>query len=74
VRWHTECVDVVLLAELSKLKGLVAFMTIKDKQPMRPNHLALCMLDEVLQPLNSKFVGCPDVVANCNNIVLVPGR
>jgi hypothetical protein len=49
-------------------------MTIKDKQPMRPNHLALYMLDEVLQPLNSKFVGCPDVVANGNNIVLVPGR
>jgi hypothetical protein len=79
VRWHTECVDVVLLAEVSKLMRLVALIAIKDKQPTRSNPLALCVLNKVLQPLNSKFVSCPAVVTNCNSLVLwyvllVPGR
>jgi hypothetical protein len=37
-------------------------MAIKDKKLMHPNLLALCMLNEVLQPLNSKFIGCPAIV------------
>jgi hypothetical protein len=47
VRRHAERVDVVLSIELLKFKRLVALIAIKNKQPTRPNHLALCMLNEV---------------------------
>jgi hypothetical protein len=53
VRGHTESEDIILLAELLKLKRLMTLMAIKDKQPASSNCLALCMLDKVLKPLNS---------------------
>jgi hypothetical protein len=44
--------------------------TIKDKLPMSSNHLILCMLDEVLRPLDSQLIGCPAVVADSKYSVL----
>jgi hypothetical protein len=48
VRQHVERIDIILLAELLKLKRVVALIAIKDKQPARPNYLTIYMLNKVL--------------------------
>ena len=48
MRWHAESIDIILLAELLKLKRLVAVIAIKDKQPTRTNYLPVCMLNKVI--------------------------
>ena len=76
---HAERVEVNFQAELLKLKGIVALMAIKDEQPTRANYLTLCLLDDVLYPLNSYLFGRPAVVADNDSPVaweflFVPGR
>jgi hypothetical protein len=60
VRQHAEYIDIIILAELLKLKRLVSLMPIKDEQPRCPNYLALCTTDKILQSLNSNLL----IVAN----------
>jgi hypothetical protein len=79
VRQHAERKDIVLLAKLLKLKRVVALIAIKDKQLTRSNHLAICMLNKVLQPLNSYLVSRPAIIAYSDSpvaqdVFLVPGR
>jgi hypothetical protein len=69
VRWYTQRVDIVLLAKLLKLKGVVALMTIKNKQAMGANCMCLYIGVKVLQLLNSKLVSCLSIIADCNCLV-----
>ena len=48
MRRHTERIDIVLLAELLKLKQLMALMAINNKQAMRAYSTSLRVSVEVL--------------------------
>jgi hypothetical protein len=69
VRRHAKRVDIVLFAELPKLKKVVALIAIKDKQPTRSNYLAFCVLNKVLQLLNSYLVSRPAVVGDGDSLI-----
>jgi hypothetical protein len=54
-------------------------VAIKEEQLTRPNYLTLCMLNKVLQPLNSKLVSRLTVVTKTDSLIsqyilLVLGR
>ena len=77
---HAESNNLVLLAVLLELERVVALVAVDNEQSILSNTSPLCMLVEVLQPLETKLVRRPAVLRDCNNpvvrsaILLVLGR
>ena len=77
---HTESNNVILLAIKLKVGRVVAFMAVKDKQPICSSCTTFSMLVKVLNPFQASFIGRPAVVANSDAPIhwqltaFVPGR
>ena len=48
---YIECNDIILLAVLLELGGVVAFVTVENQQPVRALCSRRCMVIEMLDPI-----------------------
>jgi hypothetical protein len=79
VRRHAESNDLVLLAVLLESKRVVSVVAVDNEQMILSNTSPLCMLVEVLQPLDTKLIRRLVVLKDCKNpvtrqTILVPSR
>jgi hypothetical protein len=56
VRWHAEGEDLVFKAVVLEILVEMALVAIKNKQPVHPHLVHLCMRVKMLQPLKSEHV------------------
>ena len=67
---HAESNDLLLFAVLLELKGVMALMSVNNKQPVLSYSTLLCMGIEVFQPLETNLICGPTVLRDRDQLIL----
>jgi hypothetical protein len=69
VRGYIECNDLIVPVVELELGGVVAFVAVKDQQPVYTLYPGRRIVLKVLDPVKANYIGSPAIIGSCDALV-----